>query len=303
MFELDESAWKRDRANPTIWAALQADPTMSIDDAVRRVLVKDQKRWTRRYVRPLARLLSRVSVAAIVGTKRVLPFQFGSHKMIDKLCIWFLARFVSEEAVWLLIRHFNVETNLVNFVARNTEGIEQVDLKPTKLRDLDNSAVILHDLNMFNLVIDAGESASFHAVASGLGKARDLSSLDYSALEMPHIDASTEKRKFMHLDLETALCMMNIAFCFFTTEDEYERAINSLQLDESLMGILAGMTGDVIFRTWRPAHPMTVVSVARDVPRELYWHAVIDEYAHGRLRQMQMRFATSATDSVADPSA
>lgn len=79
---------------------------------------------------------------------------------------------------------------------------------------------------------------------------------------------------------------MNIAFCLFLTEDEYERSINSLQLDESLMAVLAGVTGDVVFRTWRPRHPMVSIEIARDVPREVYWHAVIDEYAHGRLRQM-----------------
>lgn len=290
MFEFDPSAWSRDRSNPTIWQALRSDPTMSIDEEVRAVLVRDQQRWTRRYIRPTARILSRLMVAIIIMVKRVLPFQFKSHKTIDSLCIWFLRHFVSEEAGWLLIRHFNTETNLINFVARNCgDGAQEVDLAPTKLGDLNNSAVILHDLNMYNLVIDLGESASFHALEAGVAVPRMLSELDYSMLQCPPIDPEPQYRRWLRLDLETALCLMNIAFCFFTTEDEYERAINSLQLDESLMAILAGLTGDVVFRTWRPIHPMVMLSVARDVPRELYWHAVIDEYAHGRLLKLKAR--------------
>lgn len=290
MFELDESAWKRDRSNPTIWAALRSDPTMSVEDNVRAVLIKDQQRWTRRYIRPLARLVSRVCVAAIIVVKRVLPFQFKSHMMIDTLCIWFMRHFVSEEAAWLLLRHFTVETNLINFVARNCgDAVQEVELHPTSIGDLTNSAVILHDINMFNMVIDLGQSASFHSLIAGTRVTDSITELDYSMLNVPDIDTESKYRRVVKLDLETALCLMNIAFCFFLTEDEYERSINSLQLDESLMAVLSGLTGDVVFRTWRPVHPMVSLTIARDVPREVYWHAVIDEYAHGRLVQQAER--------------
>jgi hypothetical protein len=298
VFEADPSEWQRDRTNPTIWAAFRSDPTMSIDPDVRTVLVRDQQRWSRRYIRPAARVVSRVAVAMIIVLKRVLPFQFNSHKTIDKLCIWFMRRFVSQDAAWLLLRHFIVETNLINFVARNCgDGTQEVDLKPTAINDLNNSAVILHDLNMYNLIIDLGESASFHALEAGIASRVPIANLDFSMLTVPPLDAEPQFRRWMNLDLETALCFMNIAFCFFTSENEYERAINSLQLDESLMAILTGVTGDVIFRTWRPIHPMAVVSIARDVPRELYWHAVIDEYAHGRLLKLKAR-ADAAVDSA-----
>ncbi len=259
---------------------------MSVDPDVREILIKDQRRWTRRYLRPTARLISRFMVACIILVKRVLPFQFRNHAMIDRLCIWFMRRFVSQEAAYLLLRHFTVESNLINFVAQNCgDGVEEVELQPRSIGALTNSAVILHDLNMFNLIIDLGQSASFHALQSGTTASSPITELDYSALQNFDYDTEPQFRRWMNLDLETALCFMNIAFCFFLTEDEYERSINSLQLDESLMAVLAGLTGDVVFRTWRPVHPMVSLSIARDVPREVYWHAVIDEYAHGRLLQ------------------
>ena len=67
------------------------------------------------------------------------------------------------------------------------------------------------------------------------------------------------------------------------TSDEYRRAVHSLQLDESLLGCLAELTGDELFRIWRPAGYSPIVRTNRDVPRDLYAHAIIHEYIHDRL--------------------
>ena len=76
---------------------------------------------------------------------------------------------------------------------------------------------------------------------------------------------------------------MNVAFAALTTNLEYQRAVHSLQLDESLLGCLAELTGDEAFRAWRPPGYALVVRTNRDVPRYLYGHAVVHEYIHGRL--------------------
>jgi hypothetical protein len=38
----------RDRANPSIWDALAADPTLQLDRRAIELLARDQGRWTRR---------------------------------------------------------------------------------------------------------------------------------------------------------------------------------------------------------------------------------------------------------------
>jgi hypothetical protein len=81
------------------------------------------------------------------------------------------------------------------------------------------------------------------------------------------------------------MCMMNIAFCLLTTSDEYRRAVHSLQLDESLLAILAELTDDPVFLSWKPAGYIPIVRTNRDVPRDLFAHAVIHEYVHARLRR------------------
>ena len=75
---------------------------------------------------------------------------------------------------------------------------------------------------------------------------------------------------------------MNIMFALLTTSSEYRRAIHSLQLDESLLGCLAELTGDELFRIWRPAGYVPIVRTNRDVPRDLFAHAIIHESIHAR---------------------
>jgi hypothetical protein len=149
----------RDRANPSIWDALAADPTLQLDRRAIELLARDQGRWTRRYLLLPASVVSRVLVALICLLKRLLPFQFSAHAAMDRLCLWFLRRFVSPEAVELLVRHFIVETNLLNVIAANagSDDIPRVELLPTSLAELGDGAVIEHDLNVYNLVLDLGE--------------------------------------------------------------------------------------------------------------------------------------------------
>jgi hypothetical protein len=91
------------------------------------------------------------------------------------------------------------------------------------------------------------------------------------------------QRRLIRLDLETAMCFMNIMFCLLTTSGEYRRAVHSLQLDESVLACLAELTGDEVFRSWKPSGYIPIVRTNRDVPRDLFAHAVIHEYIHSRL--------------------
>jgi hypothetical protein len=219
-------------------------------------------------------VVSRISVALIVLVKRVLPFEFSSHRMLDRLGIWFMTRFVSEEGGELLLRHFVIETNVLAFIARNA-GLDEPSLRPTELRQLDGNAVIVHDLNLYEVLAGLGNSPLAGPDDRGVP-------LDYSMLEIDAI-VPTSKRRIIRLDLETGMCFMNIAFSLLTTSEQYRKAVHSLQLDESVLSILSEMTGDELFRSWKPAGYMPIIRTNRDVPRDLFAHAVIHEYIHARL--------------------
>jgi hypothetical protein len=206
--------------------------------------------------------------------KRILPFQLSNHQLLDRLGIWFLSRFVSEAGGEMLLRHFVIETNVLAFIARNSD-LDEPTLRPGALDDLDDNAVIVHDINLYEVLAGLGNRP--------LPRPEErLTPLDYSMLEVGPIDTGG-KRRWMRLDLETGMCFMNIAFCLLTTAQEYRRAVHSLQLDESVLGCLAELTGDDMFNTWKPSGFIPIVRTNRDVPRDLFAHAVIHEYAHARL--------------------
>lgn len=257
---------------PGIWDALRGDPTFQFDRRALGLLERDQRRWSYRFLRPPARVISRVIVSLTTLVKRLLPFEFASHDLLDRLGIWFLSRCVSEEGGELLLRHFVLETNILAFIARNTGGNEPM-LRPETLNDLENNAVIVHDINLYEVLAGIDDIVR---------PEERTEPIDYSMLTVGPILVGDQTR-FMKLDLETGLCFMNIMFCLLTTSDEYRKAVHSLQLDESVLACVAELTGDDVFRTWKPAGYNPIVRTNRDVPRDLFAHAVIHEYTHARL--------------------
>ncbi|MGH8168753.1 MAG: DUF6999 family protein [Woeseiaceae bacterium] len=280
--------WKRwttsevsPRELPLHFQALRVDPATPLSQRTAELLHRDLQRWTRRYIRPAARLVSLTTVLVIVALKRLLPFQFSWHGMLDRLGVWFLRHCVSREGGELLLRHFIVETLLIRFVARNSglKDIAEPDLMPTTFDGLMGHAVIRHDINMYQLIIDAGEKLH----AAGKFRCDKRACLDFSMLGVPKITPDAECFRFINLDLGTALYLMNIPFALLTSEDVYEQAVNSFQLDESLLAHLADITGDNSFRAWGTQESLGWLEINRDVPRALYMHAVVHEYAHTHL--------------------
>jgi hypothetical protein len=266
-------------ADRALWTVIRTAPGLPFDPETLRLVVEDQRRPSRRWVYPWVRPLSRLAVAVIVVIRRILPIPFTAHSTMDALCVWFLRRWVSPTAATLLIRHFVVETNLLAFAARNAglPGVPEVTLRPTTLRHLGNRAVIEHDVNVYDVLTALGTAAGRRPLAPPPG------GLDTTMLTVPSIDAEPHTRRLLRLDIQTALCLMNIPFALCLTADEYRRAVHSLRLDTFLLGVLADLTGDPTFRTFAPAASPVRVDTRLDVARAVYEHAVICEYAHALL--------------------
>jgi hypothetical protein len=258
---------------PSLWDVMSVDPAVPIDLATLRLIIRDQQRASRAFAYPWVRILSRTAVMAIVVGKRVLPVKFSAHATMDRMCLWFLRHFVSPDAVSLLIRHFVVETNLLNFCLRNAGLPGEVELRPTTLAELGDRAVIEHDLNVYRTLL----------ALAGAGQLSRAARLDFGMLSVPDIDPEPRTRRLLRLDIQTALCLMNIPFAFCLTPDEYRRAVHSLRLDASLLTILADITGDSAFLGWR--QPAVRVDTNVDVPAAVYEHALLCELAHARLRR------------------
>jgi hypothetical protein len=264
----------------SLWEVMFADPSIPLDRATLRLVILDQRSPSRALLYPWVRVLSRAAVTLIVAGKRVCPIRFSAHAAMDRMCLWFLRRFVSPAAVALLIRHFIVETNLLNFCGRNApaSGAAAVGLRPVTLSDLGNRAVIEHDLNVYRVLFALGSAAV---------PSRGCGDLDFGMLEVPEVDPQPGTRRLLNLDIQTALCLMNIPFAFCLTPGEYRRAVHSLRLDSSLLSVLARLTGDDTFLGWRTALPPVRVDSNADVPAMVYEHALVCEYALARLCEIR----------------
>ncbi|SDD06567.1 DUF6999 family protein [Glycomyces harbinensis] len=268
------------RDDPPMWDAVVADPSVPLDRETVRMIADDQRRWTRTWLYPVARPVSRVLAVVIVVLKRLTPIRWTTHRLMDRLCIWFLRRFVSPLAVELLIRHFVIETNLLNFIVRNTATpIDPVALRPTDLAGLGNKAVIEHDVNVYVVL------AALDMTPAG--------PLDYAGLDMPPLDPEPGRRRLMRLDVQTALCLMNLPFAACLTPDEYRRAVHSMRFDDSILAILADLTGDPTFLRWQNGDLSVRADSNTDVPRAVYRHAVVCEYAHAHLRRLAAEAAAA----------
>ena len=272
-------------AGPSLWEVMAADPSIPMDRATLYLVIRDQRRRSRALLYPWVRVLSWVAVTIIVCGKRICPIRFCAHATMDRMCLWFLRRFVSPTAVSLLIRHFIVETNLLNFCLRNARvpGPPVVGLRPVTLSGLGNRAVIEHDLNVYRVLFALG--------CAGLPGQPDPAGLDFSMLNVPEADPEPGTRRLANLDIQTALCLMNIPFAACLTPGEYRRAVHSLRLDASLLTVLAALTGDATFLGWRTALPPVRVDSNVDVPATVYEHAVVCEYALARLCQLRDKAA------------
>jgi hypothetical protein len=274
------------------WEVMAVDPAVPMDRATLRLVIRDQQRASRALIYPWLRVVSRAAVTLIVIGRRICPVRFSAHATMDRMCLWFLRRFVSPDAVALLIRHFVVETNLLNFCVANAAvpGFAQVGLRPVTLSDLGNRAVIEHDLNVYRVLAALG--------CAGVPGGEDGASLDFSMLEVPGVDPEPRTRRVLNLDIQTALCLMNIPFAACLTPSEYRRAVHSLRLDASLLTVLAAVTGDGTFLGWRTALPPVRLDSNVDVPAMVYEHAVVCEYAHARLCQLRDAAASGVTAVV-----
>jgi hypothetical protein len=265
------------RSDPSMWEAIYSDPSVPLDRAVARQIIDDQRRLSRRWLYPIARIFSRVTVAIISVFKRVLPFRWMPLGLMDFLCVWFLRRFVSPDAVDLLIRHFVVETNLVNFIIRNTPvKMDPVTLRPEKLSGLGDHAVVEHDVNVYDVLIALDPVP--------LSKPKKL---NFAQLDIPPLDAERHRHRFMRLDIQTALCFMNIPFSMALTLEEYRRAVHSMRFDDSFLEILSIITDDPMFRHWKIGGLSLWMDSNVDVPHMVYRHALICEYAHAHLVKLK----------------
>lgn len=285
----------RDRDNPTVWESIALDPMLAVPPDSRRFQLASLRRPHRLFTKPIVRIFCKALIWLVLGIKRLPVLRsWSSPDTLSRITPYFSLKLCAPETLEQLLRHFTIETQLVNFVARNSgsDQVSEVSLLPLDAEGLADdhgmNAVVRHDVNIFNLIIDLGEATDVDL------STRPLPDIDFSMLGIPEYDLAPGVKRVVQLDLESALSIIVAALAVFMDFATAERAMNSLQLDESLLAAIAEVTGDETFRTWAPMKfPNWLGSPTGDIARDLLWHFHVNEYAHTRLRQLGAVAATA----------
>ena len=194
-----------------------------------------------------------------------------------------MKHFVRPEANILILRHFQTESNLLNFVIDNSgkEGVDSVNIYPKEIQDLMVQTFVHHDQGILMTMRDLGkmEGGDWPIAES------DLSWKNWNPIRL---DYSPKKKKWTQfLDFETAHELFKTTFCFWLTAKEYEAAINSFQFDHSVglrMDEIIGAANfaDLAYNRF----PMILVGPT-GLSYRFLMHGFFVEHAHAHLERMR----------------
>ncbi|MBP3963101.1 DUF6999 family protein [Paenibacillus lignilyticus] len=112
--------------------------------------------------------------------------------------------------------------------------VEMNPLEPTNLKEVENDLSLNHDLNLYNFVIILNRETREKNIEVTKQEKLNFNAITTETIpieEMPN-------RRTNLLDLTTAIECFTPIYQFFLTDNDFWRATNSLQLDETI-GILA----------------------------------------------------------------
>jgi len=223
---------KHDKRDPNPWLALYLDNSIPINDKTKRALMADNDSKSARYLLPLVSLSSKITMFFLHIFKFFLPRLFNSPKVLHRILAWGLKNFVSPNANLLIFRHFHVGSEILEFIVGNIPGIETKTspLKPKNFDDMKDNVFLDHDLNLYNFVINLNKELKEKGIE--IKAAKELNTSMITLDQFDHIEFP--KRWTNILDLRSAIEFFTPFYQLFLTSNDFRRASNSLQLDETI---------------------------------------------------------------------
>jgi len=221
-----------DERDPNPWLALFLDTSIPINKGAKSALMRDNSAKSVKYLLPLIRLWSRIAMFFIHVFKFFFPKLINSSKILHHILAWGLRRFVSPDANLLIFRHFHAGTEILQFIAANIEGVDikGKPLKPKDFQDVKEDLFLQHDLNLYNFVISLNHQLNAKNITI-----RPPKELDLSMVSEDQFDHIVFPNKWTNiLDLQSAINLFTPFYQLFLTSNDFIRASNSLQLDETV---------------------------------------------------------------------
>lgn len=221
-----------DERDPNPWLALYLDDSIPMNQTTKVALMRDNASKSARYLLPLVQLWSKVTMFFIHIFKFFFPKMINSSKTLHRLLAWGLKNFVSPDANLLIFRHFHVGTEILQFIAGNIPNVELVGnpLKPKDFEDVKDDLFLIHDLNLYNFVINLNHQLK--EKGAGIQPPEELNLEMVTEDQFDHI--AFPHRWTNILDLRSSIELFTPFYQLFLTSNDFIRASNSLQLDETI---------------------------------------------------------------------
>ena len=271
------------RIPATLSDALVGDDSLPLDATAKEYWVKDLQNPLRIIILPTLRILLTMTLHITYYVKRLLPIQWKAHGFLQWQICFFMKYFVRPEANVLILRHFQAESNLLNFVIDNSgkKDVEPVLIYPKMIRDLMVQTFVHHDQGVLMTMRDLEQpDRSNWPIEKG-----DLAWTNWNPIR---VDYSVNRKKWTQfLDFETAHELFKTSFCFWLTSKEYEAAINSFQFDHSVGLLIDDIVGaanfaDIAYNRF----PMIIVGPT-GLSYRFLMHGFFVEHVHAHLENMR----------------
>jgi len=223
---------KHDIRDPNPWLAMYLDNSIPMNPKTKQALMKDNNSRSVTYLLPLIQIWSKITMIFIHIFKYFFPKLINSSKFLHWVLSWGLKYFVSPNANLLIFRHFHVGSEILQFISKNIDGIEiETDpLKPKNFEDVKEDLFLQHDLNLYNFVIKLNLKLQEKGLAI---KGREILNLDMiTEDQFDHVEFPNRWTNI--LDLRSAIELFTPFYQLFLTANDFVRASNSLQLDETI---------------------------------------------------------------------
>jgi hypothetical protein len=276
-----------DPKDPSPWLALYLDTSLPLGDDVKAALLDSASCRSRQFLLPLVRPLAKGTILLMQVVKTVIPNKFTSSAILHWTIYWGLKYFVRPEANYLILRHFHIGSELLQFVAANMPEVEipMLPLRPRNLEGLIDNVFLQHDLNIFNFIIRLNKAMKEKGIEIG-----PRADLDFSAITDGPFDidrASLPSRWLNFMDVETAIEIYTPLYQTLLTDSDFWRASNSLQLDETIAIYCSRLIGDLSYvGLVNNKHPLVPMSTLQAGYR-LMLHGLAAESLHANLATMK----------------
>jgi len=282
-----------DPRDPNPWLALYLDTSVPFHPHAKAAILLDSSSKSRQFVLPLIRPFCRLGLCLFKLLKTLVPNAIASSWLLHQSIYRGLKWFVSPYANYLIMRHFHMASELLQFVAVNTRGVEMKlnPLYPQSLHDLVHDVFLKHDLNIYNFIIEINRQLN----EQGL-ELEPVSSLDYDCVTDGEFSIEQMPKGWLNfLDLESAIEIYTPMYQLLLTDSDFWRACNSLQLDETIALYATTLMNDHRFLGLvNNRHPIISESILGAAHR-LMLHGLAVELLHAHLVKNKRNQQTHAS--------